>query len=356
MKKIKGAAAVFIVLIFMTGLIAYSESIADAVSDSIKRCIQVIVPSLFAFMALSGFAIRTGIIDQISKPLDMTIGKLLGMPKGTAALFLVSNTAGYPVGCSMLADGVNSGKLSRRTAEIMSVYCYAGGPAFLVNAIGCGIFRAKACGLSVFFSVLTANLLIAAIVNRIYKPEISAAPVCKKVSSDDLLISVTDAGEKVINMCLIIIWFSAMLSVAENTGLPGLIADSVKLSRSDGIMLRSLLEITNAASLDHNAVGELPTLAAVCSFGGLCVILQVKAIIRKCFGMKLFWTWMPVRMVTVYWLNKLYNWIFMDNSIPAFVSNDNIIVELDNFLPSICLIMMIFILVFQKRLDFLKRV
>ena len=356
MKKIREVLLASLLLLSMTGLIVYSKYVSEAVLRSVKRCVGVIVPSLFAFMALSGFMIRSGVITYISKPFDLTVGKLLKLPAGTSGLLLISNIAGYPVGASMLADAVRKGKIDRRCAEIMSVFCYAGGPAYLINAVGTGIFGSKKAGLSVFLSILTANLLLAAVMCRIYKPTAEIRTDGRKVSSEDLICSVTDAGEKIFDMCFMIIWFSAILAAAEGTGLPARIGNTLGLTPSEGIMIRSMFEITSSSALDKNAYGLLPWLAVLCSFGGVCVILQLKTVIKGSFGSKLFWKWMPIRGVLVYSLNRIYNWIFLDDNMPAFARDKEIIVELDNLLPSLCLIMMIFILVLQKRLDFLKRV
>lgn len=356
LKKIRDVIFTILIILTMAGLIVYSDKAAEAAVSSVKRCITVIVPSLFAFMALSGFMIRSGTAGFISKPFDLTIGRLLRMPKGTSAIFIISNIAGYPVGASMLSEAVRAGRTDRRSAEAMAVYCYAGGPAYLINAVGLGIFSSKGAGLSVFLSVLTANVILAAIVNRLYKPRMAEQISGIKISADDLVSSVTDAGEKIFDMCFMIVWFSVMLAVAEGTGIPRQISNALGLSKSEGILVRSLVEITSSSSLNRNAIGYLPVLAALCSFGGLCVIMQVYTVIKNSLSLKLFLKWMPLRTVLVFTLSRLYNWLFLDNNIPAFSGNDELIVELDNLLPSLCLIMMIFILVLQKRLDFLRRV
>ncbi len=356
MKKAKWAAAAGITILLMTGLIIYSNDVTEAVILSTKRCICVIVPSLFAFMSVSGFIVRTGLTGIISKPFDLTVGKILKMPAGAAAQFIISNTAGYPVGASMLSEAVRTGQTDKRSAEAMLIYCYAGGPAYLINAVGYGIFGNKAAGLSVFLSTVTANLLLAAIINRIYRPKLFTSVTKCGISSESLISSITDAGEKLFAMCFMIIWFSAVTTVVKGSGLPARASELLGLNRSEAVLIGSLFEITSSSALDRNAIGYLPQLAAVCCFGGVCVILQLHTVIKNSFGIKLFLKWMPVRMILVFCINKLYNWIFMDNSIPAFAEKGKIIVELNNLLPSLCLIMMIFILVLQKRLDFLKRV
>ena len=356
MKKLGKGAAAAAVILFAAGMIVYSKEVSAAVTESIRRCLTIIVPSLFAFMALSRLMISSGILKLLSVPFDMTIGRLLGMPKGVSALFIISNTAGYPVGASMLAEAVRSGRTERRSAEAALIYCYAGGPGYLINAIGVGIFGNKAAGCSLFLSVLTANAVLAAIVNRVYKPKIDLSSPDKTDISQCLTSSVTGAGESVIGICMMIVFFSAVLAVVEAAGAIRAIYGALGLDKNQCILLRSMLEITASADLGTGAVGCLPFLAAISSFGGLCVVLQLKTVTGGSIGLKRFLLWMPARICMVFGFDKLYNWLFVENCLPAFTKSNELIVELDNFLPSICLIMMIFLLVLQKRLDFLKRV
>lgn len=356
MQIIKKAAAAIIAAAAMTGLIVYSGEVSQAVEESIERCIKIIVPSLFAFMAVSRLLISSGAAEQLSRPLDLTLGKLLKMPRGGTAVFVLSNIAGYPVGASMLTQLRQQGRIGRRSAEAMSIYCYAAGPAYLINAAGLGIYGSRTAGLSLFLSVFTANIILAAAINRIYKPELTPAPANGSGLGGQLVSSVTSAGEAMFDMCLMIVFFSALLAAAEASGAFTAIDRAFGLSRSSSVLLRSVFEITASSQLSPSSIGALPALAAACSFGGLCVIFQLRSVIGNSYSLKLFFIWLPIRAALVFLLCKMYDWILLDNYLPTFTQSEQLIVELDNFLPSLCLIMMIFILVFQKRLDFLKRV
>ncbi len=353
MKKLFQAVMGGLTAASAVGMIVYSGAVAEAVRQSVYRCAAVIVPSLFAFMALSKLMTATGLLEKLSLPLDMTLGRLLRIPRGGTGLFLISNIAGYPVGGAMLSQLTESGRISKPSAEAMQVYCYGGGPAFTVSAIGVGIYQSPRAGLTILLSVISANMLLAIAVNTIYKPEIVSAGK-KSPKGSALISSVTEAGEGILDMCFMIIFFSAAMAVAEQIGAFDLICKALDLTGNEAVIMRSVFEITSAAELSSASLGTVPALAAVCSFGGLCVILQLSAAVRGRYSLRPFLMWMPLRIGMAAGFGKLYSWIFLDNAVPTFAKSGVLIVEMNNLLPSICLIMMIFILVLQKRLDFLR--
>ena len=357
MKRFKSVSAACFLTLLAAGTLIYSRQASEAVTDSIERCIGTVIPSLFAFMVISKLIIGSGAAELISKPFDRLFSLLLCLPKGTASLFLISNSAGYPVGVSMLGDMIHSGETDKRSAEAMSIYCYSAGPAFIINAVGIGVYNNRRIGYVILLSVLTTNLILAAVVNRLYRPSVIASNQRQNSVLSSLLVnSVTDAGEALLMMCLIIVFFSVITALLEAVGVLAAVKQLFSLGDTGLTILRSSLEVTRLTDLSPNAVGSISAAAAVIGSGGACVLMQIKALIAGKFQLKLFLKWLPVRIILNYLLAELYAWLILDNSLPAFSGEKHIIVEIDNFVPSLCLIMMIFLLVFKKRVDFFKRV
>ncbi|MBR6873489.1 MAG: hypothetical protein IKN17_08310 [Ruminococcus sp.] len=352
MNKLKNFAAAAVILLLMTGLICYSAEVGGAVFAAIDRCCRIIIPSLFAFMAFSRLLIGTGLAGLISRPFNRLFRIVPGIPEGGAALFIISNTAGYPVGAAALSDMVQRGQVSKRTAEIMSIYCCAGGPAFMINAIGVSVFGSFGVGLCVFLAVLSANTVLAAVVNRLYRPDKITPVKTENSISEELIGSVTGAGEAVLKMCAVIVFFSAVMAAAEAAGLFSMLSELPELSEGGKALLRSVFEITNAAQIPQNSYKSIPLLAAICSFGGISVLMQIKCAAGNSISLNKLYKWLPVKGALTFGFTKLYLPLLSDDSIPTFSRSPEIIGNLDNLLPSLCLIMMIFILILQKRLDF----
>lgn len=335
-------------------LIIFSEDAAAASKDAIQRCINIIIPSLFAFMAVAEIISRCSLHRRLSKPFDRLAQLLFGMPNGTFPLFLLANTAGYPVGIGMLAASVRSGGTDKRTAELMSVYCYAGGPSYAVAVVGEAVYGSKAVGLIIFFSSLLTNLVLATIINRVGKIKVSEAPAPVPLTSSAFVDSVTAAGENVLKMCGIIVFFSAMTAALRVDAFIEAAVECGTLTHSIGVLLRSALEISCITALHPSAIGAVPLASAIMSFGGLCVQLQLLTLLKDAFSVRLFYLTMPLRILLNYGISQLLCRAFLPDNLPTFAASGQIIVEIDNFVPSICLIMMIFILVFKKRLAFFR--
>ena len=356
MRKNRLTVTPLLLLVLMAGAVLFPAEVSAACADSIMRCVKVIIPSLFMFMAVSKLLIATGASDMLSKPLDKLFSKVLGIPYGGASVFIISNAAGYPVGAGMLSELVSNGRMSRASAEAMSVYCYAAGPAFILNIIGSGVFSDSRVGIVIFLSIIFTNLLLAAIIGRISKPGITSSHPPKINFAEALTDSVASAGDSLLKMCFMIVFFSAITAVADCFGLFSLVENTFGMSGNAMILFRSAFEITNLCSLSSNAAGLIPFVTVICGFGGICVVLQTAAVIHSGYSIKKFLLYLPVRAIMNYAFAKLFCRLMLEDSIPVFVKSEKIIVELDNLLPSICLIMMIFILVLQKRLDFFHKV
>lgn len=341
----------------LLGLILFSSEVSESVISAVKRCTFSVIPSLFAFMAASKLLISTGIAQWLFAPFDKLFEIIFRLPKGCGAIFVISNLAGYPVGCAMLKELTDSDRLDKRSAETMSIFCCGAGPAFLIGTVGAGVFGLKKAGTLIFLSSVFSNLLIAAIVCRIYKPKapLKTDRVSRKKLSAATVTAVTDASEDMFRMCGIIIFFAALITVADKFGLVHTVGKLLRSSQND-ILIRSFIEITSLTELKPTAFGALPYISGLCSFGGLCVLMQLKAIIGESFSIAMLLKWLPLKFALNFGIMKLLSAKFLSESVPAFVQSGDIIVRIDNFIPSICLIMMIFILLFQKRLDFLKGV
>jgi hypothetical protein len=95
--------------------------------------------------------------------------------------------------------------------------------------------------------------------------------------------------------------------------------------------------------------------AAAGAFGGVCVILQVWGIVGKRFSLFPFVILRIICAIISYACCLILNRFFGVHTLEA-AATEEFIVNFNNFIPSICLIMMIFLTVFKKGLDFSSEV
>ena len=144
--------------------IAQPKMTAAAVGGAVSDCLEIIVPSLFAFTALSIYLQKSGLYRVALRPLTFPLSKLLRMDEELCAVFVLANIGGYPVGVRLLSELVENGRLSDKDAGRMLCCCFGSGPSFVVGIAGMCVFDSAAAGLMMFAACFLSSLMMAAIV------------------------------------------------------------------------------------------------------------------------------------------------------------------------------------------------
>ncbi len=333
---------------YCIALIVNAKAVSEGIIDSIVRCINIIIPSLFAFMAVSGIIIKSRLYYYISRPFHFISKYVLRLPDNLFFIFILGNVCGYPIGIKLLSEMVKEGRISAKNAEIMSCYCYAGGPAFLTGAVGLAVFGNKKIGLLIFASVLISNILMAVILNRIYKINGNDTGENLNLSPEVIINSAVDAGKSLFVMCILIVLFSTVMSVMESCNVFDFIAGKFNISYNGLVLIKAFFEISSVTQLSGAPYRFLPLITSLCGFGGLCVMLQIPAVNANMFSLKKFFLSRILFFAIQYIVSSMVFMLFSSKYVPASSQNTQIIVDFNNFVPSICLIMMIFLLVLRK--------
>ncbi|MBQ7070389.1 MAG: nucleoside recognition protein [Ruminococcus sp.] len=335
---------------------AFAGEIASAVKDAVLRCMNIMIPSLFAVTALSALLTGLPVLSYAARPLRPLSRFVFRLPEELFMITLISNVSGYPLGAKMLCDLYRSGRVNRRDASLMLCCCYGAGPAFYASAIGLALFGNVRTGLVVFASAAGANLLCAAFIGIVFRPKITAPQKEPEPGGDILTKSVLSAGRTMFTVCTFIVAFSVPMAVLEASGLIKRLCGFFGAAENAGVFLRSLCEISCISSLSGSPYGQLPLIAAVCSMGGLCVILQVSALRDKDISLVPFLISRLFCGALSFGICRLIKKQFLPAALPAVAGQKHIFVEINNFVPSFCLIMMILLLNLKKTLAFSKRV
>lgn len=212
-KSVVTVLLALVIVIYCIILIAAGVEVKTGIDIAIERCLNVIIPSLFAFMALSSFVVSSGLYGIISKPFSIFFKYIMGIPPQIFFVFLMGSVAGYPIRIKLLSDLVKEGKINKRTAKIMSVSCFCGGPAFYSGTIGLAIFGNINAGLLIFVSITISNFVISTFMGHFFKPKINSQSTKMDFSAQIFTNSVTSAGKSLFTICILIIFFSTIMSV-----------------------------------------------------------------------------------------------------------------------------------------------
>ena len=271
--KVKGLflfRKIMLLLTAVTGMIiavVFSKECSRGILSGIMFCVQALVPSLFFFMTVSAFAVRSGAALTVSRPLGRVTRAVFGLPYPSLAVILLSVTGGYPVGARAAAMMYEDGHLSAEQARKTVYIAVCAGPGFLVNFVGGALLRSPDAGLLLLTAQLIGVIVTGIMIGKTVKCDGRYRGSAVSEKRPELLISsVTDASKATFGMCAMVIVCSAAIeviaSVSPDKGLTDICA--------------ALTEITTGCGM---LCGRYPLslIAFFIGFGGISVHLQIYA-------------------------------------------------------------------------------
>ncbi len=363
-KKISFPAKIIIsifIILFAVSLIKYSKDVSVAITLSIESCLKIVIPSLFAFMVISNLLIKSNIYVLLSKPFYLISRYLFRIPPELFSIFLLSNIGGYPIGAKLLTDLIDDNKIEKTTAENMMCYCYCNSPSFFAGAVGVVVFNNYFIGLIAYFSIVLANLIIAIFLGLKNKiPEKSKIKLNIKLNPNILIDSITSAAKVLFTICAMLIFFASVITILSSSGILNILSNYLMhIFHSDYLIaessLMSVFEISQITTMSKNSYYYLPLMTCIAAFGGICVITQIIGITTGKINLKKFAVsrvfHIAISGILCYYLIKSFTNNICINTVyyHKIHYSKNI-----SIIPSICLIFMVIILLYNKKYRFFK--
>lgn len=232
---------------------------------------EVIIPSLFPFMVISSFCLKSDSFSPFKRLSKKLLNKLFGLPEEAFYAVFFGLLSGYPVGMRITAQLYEENIISHTQAKRLCALCVNGGPAFIITAVGSMTFRSTKAGVILLISCVLSSF-ISAIVLKYLMPDLEDCHGAFKRKRRDMALvdAVRDSSEGIINISAWIILFSSLLAV-----LRGYFGE--ELFNIVSVVAEVTVGVKSAAK-----IGGLPLACAALSFGGLCVFLQNLPAIKKC--------------------------------------------------------------------------
>ncbi|WP_295086962.1 hypothetical protein [Ruminococcus sp.] len=290
-KAAKTAILILLLLFCVTNMAAVSQ----AVYSSVLRCINVVIPSLFAMMAISSIIVRSGITESLPRWFGRISRFIFGMNEAEFPIFSFGMFAGYPVGVKMLCELYSKGRISKRRAELLSGVCFGAGPAFIFGCLSSKFWNSERIGMLIFISTISANIVMAIGVSFLLRRTDEKKPsTCRSVSITVEMLNdcVIQSGRVMAEICLMIVGFAVFNAFLVRTGIMAtsgkLVAKLLYIDSSSGsTLIPALIDITNAGSV-AGGCQLLPCISGLVSFGGLCVFIQLRTLTAGKFSLKPF--------------------------------------------------------------------
>ena len=270
------------------GLLCYSKAVSASMTQALKLCVQVLLPSLFPFFVLSSMFISTGVIQRLSTRLEKPFQWLFGLPGSFGAALLLGAAGGYPVGAKTIATLYQQGQCSKRDAEKALRFCNNAGPAFLISAVGASLLQDPHAGLNLY----AVHVLSALIIGFIYRKNtdhvkyngITADHMRSTATISLFSRAVTDAFSSFLNVSAFVLIFSVISTMLQQLPL----IDSLHYLPGGGILwyglLAGFLELTSGvACLTQGVLPSsilLPALSFLCGWGGCSVQFQTISLLH----------------------------------------------------------------------------
>ena len=290
-RKLKSAVRIILPLVLLLALLLSSDAAAEGCRGALSVCARLIVPSLFPVFVLSSYCTALGLPGVLGRMLAPAAMRLYGVSGPGASALLIGLTGGYPAGAAYIAEMERSGAVSVGEAERLLAFCNNSGPAFLVGAVGIGIFHSAAAGL-LLYAVHVVSALLTGLFFRRRVAFDDLPPVFLDTVEPAAALSQAVRGSvaAILNVCGFVVCFTVLLAVLNSFGalslLCGFLSErfgwALPVSRA---LLVGFLELgSGVACMEGLALS--PATLALASFltgwGGLSVYFQTLSLLSGC--------------------------------------------------------------------------
>ena len=271
-----------LVVIFNIFLLIFPQIVLAAARDGLMLWFNNVLPSLLPFMIATNMLILLGFVGLVGAVLSPVMRVLFKLP-GAAGFGLITGlTSGYPMGAKTVADLKRAGQLSTGEAQHLLAFSNNAGPLFILGVVGIGLFSSARFG----YVLWAAHVLAALILGVILRPaegrehsefepgkvkesfwkyrSISGAQTPGRVLGE----AVKNAMESITFVGGLIIFFSVVVAVVQNLGLP----DSPFFG-----VLAGIIEVTGGVrqmATQDSSLNLRGSVAFIVAFGGFSVHAQ----------------------------------------------------------------------------------
>lgn len=261
-------------------------------------CGNILIPSLFPFMVLSSFAVKSGLSDFIGKLLAPLTKRIFHIEGCAGAIILIGLVGGFPVGAKGVTTLYDEKRLNLESAQAVVMFLVGGGPGFIVAVIGNALYQDVLTGLILWGCQLAAQIFLGIFSCRklVYMP--SDDIINKKKTEKALSTSVIEATESgiqgIISLCGLVIIFSCLYGLAESLKLNDTFEHFLELICLPESICKSIFpviwEVTRGCNICCSNAAPIWLISFALGWGGICVHFQIYALVEKLHISKLKFT------------------------------------------------------------------
>ena len=244
----------------------YPEAVKNGINEGLNICFYTIIPSLFPFMVLSTYIVKSDILSPFYKLFSNPVRLIFRQPPPAISVILLSMIGGFPVGIKMTNDLFMKGQITGEQAQRLCLFCMNAGPAFVITAVGTNMLKSTKAGIIIYSSLCISSFISGVISSFATENEQKEIKFLKEkpLKLVSLSASVTDSIHAIFGICAWVILFSAITMCIKEFKLP----------EKAYIYTAPFFEVTKGC-LVLIGRSSLPVIAGIIGFSGICVHCQV---------------------------------------------------------------------------------
>lgn len=259
-EKVYKVILLFSTVFLIVLMIRYPHNVSEGAKQGIIICVDNLISSMFPFLIVSSFILKSGTIEFIGKIFEKFSRKLFKVSGKTFSIFLLSLISGFPVGAKLAKESFEMKTITRSQASRLLCSSVNAGPAFVISVVGVSMMKSKNAGIVLLLSLSLSAFFMFILSGFIYKYEENDCVVLRKNQSlsSAFVESVYDSSKSIISICSFVVAFSCLC-----------------FNLKGGWKLLSLILEVSLGCKAVTVTYNLPLIAAVIGFGGICVHMQI---------------------------------------------------------------------------------
>lgn len=283
----------FIFLVFLVAIsliLSFGKGFSSLTLEGISLWLTLILPAMFPYFFITAILSSLNITSKIANKFSPLTKRFFNVSGGCGYAFFMSLIAGYPIGAKIVSDLREKGAINESEAIRASTFCSTSSPMFLISSVGTIMFKNTNFGLILLISSTLSAIIIGIIFSHYNKNDKPSdfLFVSNQKLDNVLYESAYSSVISVLVVGAIITIFYILSSILFRFNLLSPIISFFSLALGDFEMAKALsfglIESTSGlkllSTLNFNIL-TLPLSAFICGFGGLSVIMQSIAYLKK---------------------------------------------------------------------------
>lgn len=284
LKSIQTIILLSLTILICAIILIFPEYSSNGVKKGLFFCSDILIPSLFPFMVISSFIVKSNLSVKIGKFMNPITKFLFHLPGCTGPTILLGLIGGYPTSARGIKSLFDKGDINDSQAERMLYFSIGAGPGFVISFIGSKLLNNSKCGIIILISQVIASIFIGILTGLFCKNDFRTNKNCndnkEKVKLSCAFInSCSEACYGLINLCSLVVVFSVLILILDSTSISEEISDiflNIGLPKSSAnSILPIFLEVTSGCVSAANQKAPIELISFALGWAGLCVHFQI---------------------------------------------------------------------------------